>query len=163
MADYFDLGGHSYPVTTNSPEAQTWFDRGLLWTYGYNHEEAVSCFRKAIEADPNCAMAHWGLGYAAGPNYNMPWELFDDAHRAEALATGFAAAQAALERVEGPVDGLTEWEAALVRALPARYPQARSDRGHVAMERSTSPTPCGRPSTRTRTAWRCAPSSPRRC
>jgi tetratricopeptide (TPR) repeat protein len=106
-------------VTTVSCDAQTWFDRGLVWTYGYNHEEAVACFQKAIQADPNCAMAHWGLGYAAGPNYNMPWHLFDEANRAEALATGFASAKAALELV----DGVADWEAALVRALPARYPQ----------------------------------------
>jgi len=119
MDEYYDLGGHSYPVTTESREAQTWFDRGLLWTYGYNHEEAVACFQKAIQADPNCAMAHWGLGYAAGPNYNMPWHLFDEANRAEALAMGFASAKAALELV----DGLADWEAALVRALSARYPQ----------------------------------------
>ena len=64
-------------------------------------------------------MAHWGLGYAAGPNYNMPWHLFDEANRAEALAMGFASAKAALELV----DGLADWEAALVRALSARYPQ----------------------------------------
>jgi tetratricopeptide (TPR) repeat protein len=120
MDSYYDLGGFTYPVTTKSPEAQVWFDRGLLWTFGYNHEEAVACFEKAIAADPRCAMAHWGLGYAAGPNYNMPWHLFDDAGRAKALATGHAAAQAALEHVHG----IAPWEAALVRALPARYPQA---------------------------------------
>ncbi len=119
MDDYYDLGGHTFPVTTKSPTAQTWFDRGLIWTYGYNHEEAVACFQKAIEADPACAMAHWGMGYAAGPNYNMPWHLFDEATRAEALATGFASANAALKLV----DGLSDWEAALVRALPRRYPQ----------------------------------------
>jgi len=122
--DYgYDLGGHIFPVTTNSTEAQKWFDRGLAWAYGYNHEEAVACFEKAIAADPDCAMAHWGVGYAAGPNYNMPWELFDDAGRAGALAKGHAAAQAALEALKR-VKGVTEWEAALVRALPARYPQA---------------------------------------
>jgi tetratricopeptide (TPR) repeat protein len=90
-----------------------------LWTYGYNHEEAVACFDRAIEADPGCAMAHWGRAYAAGPNYNMPWDLFDEAGRAEALATGHASSQAAL----AIVDGVSGWEAALIHALPARYPQ----------------------------------------
>ncbi len=119
MDDYYDLGGHHFPVTTVSEEAQLWFDRGLTWTFGYNHEEAVACFNKAIEADPACAMAHWGVGYAAGPNYNMPWELFDDAGRAAALATGYQSAQAALALV----DTVSDWEAAMIRALPARYPQ----------------------------------------
>ncbi len=119
MDQYFDLGEHTFPITTTSKDAQVWFDRGLLWTYGYNHQEAVACFDKAIEADAECAMAHWGKGYAAGPNYNMPWDLFDDAGRAEALATGHAYAQSALELVETVKD----WEGALIRALGARYPQ----------------------------------------
>ena len=118
----YELGGHTFPVTTASPQAQIWFDRGLTWTYGYNHEEAVACFRRALQADPDCAMAHWGVGYASGPNYNMPWELFDDAGRAEALKVGHAAAAAALARIEN----VTDWEAALIRALPARYPQESS-------------------------------------
>ena len=119
MDDYYDLGSHTCPITTKSAEAQLWFDRGLTWTYGYNHKEAVACFHKAAEADPACAMAWWGVAYASGPNYNMPWELFDDKGRAEALAASHAATQAALERI----DGATEVEAALIRALPARYPQ----------------------------------------
>ena len=28
---YFDLGTYSRPVTTTAPEAQLWFDRGLVW------------------------------------------------------------------------------------------------------------------------------------
>ncbi|MGI9364824.1 MAG: tetratricopeptide repeat protein [Rhizobiaceae bacterium] len=116
----YNLGDHSFAVTTSSPEAQKWFDRGLIWTFGYNHEEAVSCFQRAIEADANCAMAHWGLGYAAGPNYNMPWYLFDEKNRAEALETGYTAAQAATKLT----DGLANWERALVTALPTRYPQS---------------------------------------
>lgn len=120
MDDYYDLGSYSCPITTTSADAQLWFDRGLLWTYGYNHQEAVECFRRAAAADPGCAMAYWGIAYAAGPNYNMPWELFDDAGRAEALATCHAATQDALALV----DGVTDAEAALIRALPARYPQA---------------------------------------
>src|SRR5580693_10731794 len=46
--EYYDLGRHSRPVTTSSPEAQTWFDRGLVWTYGFNHDEAVYCFEQAL-------------------------------------------------------------------------------------------------------------------
>jgi hypothetical protein len=42
MAGYpFDLGTYTRPVSTASPAAQAWFDRGLLWSYGFNHEEAV--------------------------------------------------------------------------------------------------------------------------
>ena len=57
---YYDLGTYSRPVTTGSEEAQRWFDRGLVWTYGYNHDEAVACYRRALDADPACAMAWWG-------------------------------------------------------------------------------------------------------
>jgi hypothetical protein len=73
--DYpYDLGPYSRKVTTTSVDAQRWFDRGLNWCFGYHHEEAVACFEKALESDPNCAMAHWGVAYAVGPNYNYPWD-----------------------------------------------------------------------------------------
>jgi tetratricopeptide (TPR) repeat protein len=117
--DYYNLGTYSSPVTTASPDAQLWFDRGLNWTFGFNHEEAVVCFSRAIDADPDCAMAYWGLAYAAGPNYNMPWDLFDDAGRSKALATAYDATQQAMARIETASPA----EQALIRALPARYPQ----------------------------------------
>ncbi|MEO1312313.1 MAG: hypothetical protein AAFV27_00365 [Pseudomonadota bacterium] len=118
--DYpFDLGPYSRAVTHDMPAAQQWFDRGLLWTFGYNHEEAVECFRRAMAADPTCAMAAWGLAYAAGPNYNMPWHLFDPKGKAEALATAFDATQQAMDLR----DKVTPVERALIEALPARYPQ----------------------------------------
>lgn len=119
MDDYYDLGSYSCPITTAAPAAQLWFDRGLIWIYGYNHQEAVACFRRALEHDPDCAMAHWGVAYAAGPNYNMPWARYDARSRAEALAVAFDAAQQALARREG----LSPAEAALIDALAARYPQ----------------------------------------
>ncbi|MDK3072862.1 hypothetical protein QO034_07050 [Sedimentitalea sp. JM2-8] len=119
MDGYYDLGDHSCPVTTRSSEAQMWFDRGLIWTYGYNHEEAVACFKRALDHDPACAMAHWGIAYAGGPNYNMPWDLFDETGRAEALALAHDATQAAVRLAPG----CTDVEQALINALPARYPQ----------------------------------------
>ncbi len=117
---YYDLGTHHRPVSTNSSDAQTWFNRGLVWCYAYNHDESVDCFRKAVDADPACAMAHWGIAYAAGPNYNKPWEAFDDADMDRSLATAHAASQQALALC----DGATAVEQALIRALAARYPSA---------------------------------------
>ena len=80
---YYDLGAYSRPITTKSAEAQLWFDRGLNWLFGFNHAEAIACFGKALEHDPGCAMAHWGISYAAGPNYNLPWHLYDPAGKAQ--------------------------------------------------------------------------------
>ncbi len=119
MSDYYDLGTHSCPVSTSLAEAQLWFDRGLAWTYGYNHEEAVVCFQRAAEHDPNCAMAYWGIAYAAGPNYNLPWDLRDENGQQKALAQAYDATQQALALL----DTCTPVEKALIRALPARYPQ----------------------------------------
>ncbi|MDF2234191.1 hypothetical protein P2H44_16635 [Albimonas sp. CAU 1670] len=119
MDGYFDIDVYSRKVSTGSAEAQLWFDRGLIWTYGYSHEEAIECFKRALEADPDCAMAWWGLAYALGPNYNMPWVRMDAAMREARLAEAFDATQAAMARR----DGLTPPERALIEALPARYPQ----------------------------------------
>lgn len=119
MSDYYDLGTHGCPVTTSSDQAQLWFDRGLVWTYGYNHEEAVVCFQRALEHDPDCAMAHWGVAYAAGPNYNLPWDLLDDRGKAKALNCAYDATQCALALL----DRCRPVERELIGALPARYPQ----------------------------------------
>ena len=117
--DYFDLGSYTRKITTAVPETQLWFDRGLNWLFGFNHAEAIACFKKALKHDADCAMAYWGIAYAAGPNYNLPWNRYDPAGKAAALAAAYDAMQGALARAEraSPV------EQALIRALPARYPQ----------------------------------------
>ncbi|MDJ0776364.1 MAG: tetratricopeptide repeat protein [Gammaproteobacteria bacterium] len=116
---YYDLGTYSRRVSTGSDDAQRWFDRGLVWTYSYNHEQAIECFRQALEHDPDCAMAHWGVAYAAGPNYNFEWWMMDAATRADALGRAYDSTRAALELVAKP----TPVERALIEALQARYPQ----------------------------------------
>ncbi|WP_189957012.1 hypothetical protein [Streptomyces alanosinicus] len=118
--DYYDLGAHGRTVTTSSAEAQLWFDRGLNWTYAFNHEEAVSCFEAAAAADPDCAMAHWGIAYALGPNYNKPWEFFDERDLSHTLERTHAAVERAQEKARA---GATPVEQALIAALRARYPQ----------------------------------------
>lgn len=118
--DYpYDLGPYTRKITTRSADAQRWFDRGLNWCFGYHHEEAIVCFEKALAADPGCAMAHWGVAYAIGPNYNYPWELRDAEAKASSLARAYDATQAALSHI----DGVSAGERALIAALPARFPQ----------------------------------------
>ncbi|MBR9863123.1 MAG: hypothetical protein GYB24_06750 [Rhodobacteraceae bacterium] len=116
MNSYYDLGAHSRAVTTSSDQAQLWFDRGLNWTYGFNHNEAIACFQKALESDPDCIMAHWGICYAIGPNYNYTWPDFPYREKQNAVDMfnrHYAAALAGVEQA-------TPEEKALVRALAAR-------------------------------------------
>jgi tetratricopeptide (TPR) repeat protein len=115
---YYDLGSYSRSVSTQSDEAQRWFDRGLIWTYAYNHEEAIACFDKALEADPDCALAHWGIAYAIGPNYNKPWEAFEEDEKPDALAR----ATEAIARAEVLKPGVSAFERDLIDAVKLRYP-----------------------------------------
>jgi tetratricopeptide (TPR) repeat protein len=121
--EYYDVDVYERRVTTSSPEAQTWFNRGLVWTYAYFHDEAVACFHRALDADPTCAMAHWGIAYAAGPNYNMPWERRDAKMRAATAETCHSATLAALKHVKN----VTPFERAMIEALPSRFPQGRPE------------------------------------
>jgi tetratricopeptide (TPR) repeat protein len=116
--DYFDLGTHSFPITTQSPEAQIWFDRGLNWIYGFNHREAVTCFEHAVAEDPDCPMAYWGIAIAAGPNYNKQWERFDERELHATFRRTFDESQNALT-VRGKA---SDKEEAIIECLRARYP-----------------------------------------
>ena len=118
--DYYDLGSYQRAVTTDSEDAQLWFNRGLNWLYGFNHAEAIECFKKAIEADDGCAMAHWGVSIALGPNYNLPWSLMDGRTKEKLLGGAHKSAQAALANSEGA----TDVEREMIEALQSRYPQA---------------------------------------
>jgi tetratricopeptide (TPR) repeat protein len=121
--DYYDLGTYGRKVGTSSLEAQTWFDRGLVWLYGYNHEAAIDCFRRALKADPGCAMAQWGIAAASGPNYNRPWETFEPDEKIEALTTSHGALKAA----QAAADGLSPVERGLIEAMSRRFPEEPVD------------------------------------
>lgn len=116
---YYDLGSFHRPISSASRDCQTWFNRGLVWCYAFNHEESASCFELAIATDPKCAMAHWGLAYTLGPNYNKPWDVFDDRDREVTLERTRRAATQARECASSA----TPVECALINALQYRYPQ----------------------------------------
>ena len=115
--DRFDLGTHTRPVSTSSLEAQRWFDFGLNWCYGFNHEEGVKCFLKALEYDPDCVMAHWGVAYGSGPFYNNVWRQFSEAEAHDATRLGYGHLQHARQFVQTARD----LENQLVEALAQRF------------------------------------------
>jgi tetratricopeptide (TPR) repeat protein len=113
---YYDLGSYHRPIETPSPQAQLWFDRGMVWAYAFNHEEAVRCFDRALELDPDLAIARWGVAYSIGPNYNKAWEAFDPVDRQASLARARMELRLAAQSRASAV------EHGLIDALQARFP-----------------------------------------
>ncbi|KUI06396.1 hypothetical protein AU190_00110 [Mycolicibacterium acapulense] len=113
---YYDLGSYHRPIDTPSPQAQVWFDRGMVWNYAFNHEEAIRCFERALELDPGLGIARWGIAYAIGPNYNKGWDAFDPVDAAASLARARMELRLAADHRAAPV------ERGLIAALQTRFP-----------------------------------------
>lgn len=113
----FSLGSHTRAVSTSSAEAQDWFDLGLNWCFAFHHEEAVRCFQRALQSDPACVMAHWGVAYGSGPFYNLAWREFGPAEAAAATAT----ATAHLAEARAHFAHASPIERELVEALACRF------------------------------------------
>jgi tetratricopeptide (TPR) repeat protein len=54
-----------YPISTSSQACQDYFNQALGYYYSYVWLEASRSFDTAIQHDPNCPMAWWGLARAA--------------------------------------------------------------------------------------------------
>ncbi|SEH78297.1 Tetratricopeptide repeat-containing protein [Mycolicibacterium rutilum] len=113
---YYDLGSYHRPIETPSQQAQSWFDRGMVWSYAFNHEEAIRCFERALELDADLAIARWGVAYAIGPNYNKGWDAFDPVDAAASLA------RARMELGLAEHGRASAVERGLIDALQARFP-----------------------------------------
>ncbi len=105
------LGDYRRQVTTQSPEAQRYFDQGLAFLHAFNHDEAIRSFAEAGRLDPECAMAWWGIAFANGPHINNPVVT---PQRADAAWT-------ALQKARKVMAKGTPVEKALVEALAKRY------------------------------------------
>lgn len=105
-----NLGPHTFPVTTKSPEAQRFINQGLNLTYGFNHQEASRAFAEAARLDPDAAMAYWGQALVLGPNINaaMPPE---DEPKARAL----------IQKAEALARKVSQRERDYIGALATRY------------------------------------------
>jgi tetratricopeptide (TPR) repeat protein len=107
---YGGLGDVHHPVTTKSAQAQKYFDEGLAFNYGFNHNEAYQSFAAAAALDPKMAMANWGIALVFGPNYNLPGN--DERMK---IAYG------AIQRAQSLEASANPEEKALIEALAKRY------------------------------------------
>ena len=110
------MGDYHMPITTADPDAQRYFDQGMVLAFGFNHAESIRSFRAAQTLDPECAMCFWGEALATGPNINVTSN--GKAIMAPAERTS---ARAAIDQALVLMDGVTPKEQDWIRALDQRY------------------------------------------
>jgi tetratricopeptide (TPR) repeat protein len=74
-----------YRISTTSPECQAFFDQGLGYFYSYVWMESARCFETALQHDPDCALAWWGLSRAL--EHWTRGDANQALHKADALRT----------------------------------------------------------------------------
>ena len=87
-ADSEKLGKVQFPVSC-STEAQTQFNRAVALLHSFWLDEAAKAFAAIAQADPSCAMAHWGTAMTLFGN-PFTWPL-----SGKALPDGWAAVEKA--------------------------------------------------------------------
>ncbi len=110
------MGNHHHPITTSDPDAQRYFDQGLVIDFAFNHAESVRSFRAAQRLDPDCAMCYWGEALALGPNINVTSNgqvIMSDTER--------TAAYAAIQNAVALRDKVSDVERDYIDALATRY------------------------------------------
>ena len=77
IADASDekLGAVSFSVSC-APAVRPSFDRGVALLHDFWYEEAQRQFGEIAKADPQCAMAHWGIAMSV---FHQIWDRPDEA------------------------------------------------------------------------------------
>jgi tetratricopeptide (TPR) repeat protein len=110
------MGDHHHPITTSDPDAQRYFDQGLVIDFAFNHAESARSFRAAQALDPECAMCFWGEALALGPNINVTSNgkaVMADGDRTEAFT--------AIEKAVALKANASQQEQDYIEALATRY------------------------------------------
>lgn len=104
------LGNINHPVSTSNADAQKFFNQGLAYLYGFNHEEAIRSFKQAAKLDSQLAMAYWGTSLALGSNYNV-----------QAEGPALVQAYSELQKAIALAPKASDHERAYIEALSKRY------------------------------------------
>src|SRR5271170_3448131 len=76
------LGTVSFSVSC-AASVQAPFNRGVALLHDFWYEEAKTQFDQIAKADPDCAMAHWGIAMS---QFHQIWSRPDDSVKATAWA-----------------------------------------------------------------------------
>lgn len=104
-----DVGDVSFPISCEGEGVQATFDRGIALLHHMTYEVAEREFSKVAQADPSCAMAHWGIAMT------LIHPVWPGLPTKEILARGAAEIERARSLRK------TEREAAYVEALASFY------------------------------------------
>ena len=68
-------GPVEFPITTNSAEAQRFFNQGVAQMHSFWAREAERSFLQAAALDPETPMPHWGIAMVAAGDYRPGFQL----------------------------------------------------------------------------------------
>ena len=106
------LGTYEWQISTDSPEAQAFFNQGMQLRWAYNMPESVASMVRARELDPTCAMCFWGEAFSRGSFLNGGMG-----------AEQAAAARIAIRQANRLKADSSPMEQALIEAALVRYPE----------------------------------------
>lgn len=95
------MGTGGFNVPTRSPEAQAWFNYGMVLLHAFYHGDAKLAFDKAVAADPDCAMCRLGQAISRGPTQNFDLEPDEVKAALDLAKTAQAAARTPVEKILG--------------------------------------------------------------
>ena len=117
------MGNVDFHITTNSKEAQAFFNQGVAQLYGFWFVEAERSFQEAARLDPNAAMAYWGIAMAAPGTFLPAYQLVLTPNSARPETR----ARAAISKAQALSDSITPRERLYIEAVAARHNSALGD------------------------------------
>jgi Tfp pilus assembly protein PilF len=147
--------GRVHFETSCKPEAQTLFDRGMLYQHSFWYRASQKTFEEVLKADPECAIAYWGIALSLLWNPHTTPAAKNLAEGSAALAKGqaigaktererdYLAALGAMYADYDKVDHRTRLlaYAKAMEQLAARYPNDDEAQIHYALALNTSAPP----------------------
>lgn len=121
-----------FPITTNSPEAQKFFDQGVAQMHSFWAREAERSFLQAAQLDPTAPMPYWGIAMVAAGDWRPRFQIdtgksaFGASKPAVTKNRAETAAEKAMELSAVP-QKTTELERLYIASIVARRDRKQKD------------------------------------